>query len=308
MADADDKFPLLDYLDELVDELRDLTPAAVRGDDADAVHDARVATRRLKAALDLMDQVVARKHRKPIAKISRLLRNRLGRLRDLDVMLGQLAKIKSARLESAVNWMKETLQNLRHKAVARAAEDIPPSKVLSRLGCWWGLRQEILAAQDAVPTLLAASVHLQLDAFLEQIEPMKDPHRLRIAGKSLRYTLEMAKAEKILLPKQAIAHFKHIQDALGLWHDDVVLAERIMEESAGEMLAHHDAELQQMLLSLAAAMVKRARHQLAKAAELWKNEGEDLARDIREAFPLTAPAEELPAPALQPADPAASGE
>src|ERR1700690_2598066 len=102
MSETNGHFPLLEYLDELVDELRDLTPTAARGEDADAVHDARVATRRLKAALDLMDQVVARKHRKPLTRISRSLRKRLGELRDLDVMLDHLSKIKSARHEPAV--------------------------------------------------------------------------------------------------------------------------------------------------------------------------------------------------------------
>jgi CHAD domain-containing protein len=267
---------------------------AGRGDNADAVHDARVATRRLKAALDLLDPVVPGRHHKPLNKISRSLRKCLGRLRDLDVMLNHLAKIKSARLERAVNWLTENLQEARQKAIVRAGQDLEPAKVLSRLGSWYGLRQEILAARDAVPSLLAASIHLQLDAFIEQMQPPADPHQLRIAGKSLRYTLEMAKAQKMPLPKKAIAHFKRVQDALGLWHDDVVLAERIMRESADNMLAHHDAELQQTLLLLAIAMIKRARRQLAKAAELWARQGTELAEEIREAFPLTTAVEEPP--------------
>ena len=41
---------LLAYLDDLVDHLRRLVPKALRGNNPEAIHDARVATRRLKAA------------------------------------------------------------------------------------------------------------------------------------------------------------------------------------------------------------------------------------------------------------------
>ena len=53
-------FPLLDYLDSLVENLRNLVSSAVAGEDVDAVHDARVATRRLKAATLLVDEIVSK--------------------------------------------------------------------------------------------------------------------------------------------------------------------------------------------------------------------------------------------------------
>jgi len=55
-----DDFPLLKHLDELVDDLRREVDAALAGEDVDAVHDSRVATRRLKAATELMNQCFAR--------------------------------------------------------------------------------------------------------------------------------------------------------------------------------------------------------------------------------------------------------
>jgi CHAD domain-containing protein len=292
-----EKFPLLDHLDGLVEELRGLVAKAVAGEDAegkasavDAVHDARVAARRLAAAVDLVEQVVPGKKRRPFAKIIRSLRRRLGRLRDLDVMLGHLSKIKSVRLQPAVEWITGILQEARGQALHRAAADLPPSRVLPRLGSWWGLRPEILAARDAAPSLLAEAIHLHLGAYAEQAEKMSDPHLLRLAGKSLRYTLEMAKAQKLRLPAAVLRHFKRMQDALGLWHDDVVLIERLLAESAERMLAHHDAALQQTVLSLAAMMTRRAQHQLVKVSEYWKRDGTEIARQITEAFPLTTPA------------------
>src|SRR3954470_24134003 len=86
--------PLLAYLDELVENLRRLIPSAIRGNDADAIHDARVATRRLKAALDLLETAIDQRRLRPFAKTLRKLRRRLGPLRDLDVMGDHLRELK----------------------------------------------------------------------------------------------------------------------------------------------------------------------------------------------------------------------
>ena len=63
-----DSFPLLDRIDELVGGLRQQVPAALKDFDADGIHDARVATRRLKAALDLLEPVLSKGGRKPFAR------------------------------------------------------------------------------------------------------------------------------------------------------------------------------------------------------------------------------------------------
>ena len=44
--------PLCRYADPLIEDLRKLVPKALDDFDADAIHDARVATRRLRAALE----------------------------------------------------------------------------------------------------------------------------------------------------------------------------------------------------------------------------------------------------------------
>ena len=80
--------PLCQYMDELVESMRKDTPAALKQFDEDAIHDTRVATRRLKAALELLEPVLSDAHRKPVAKAGKRLRRRLGPMRDLDVMLG----------------------------------------------------------------------------------------------------------------------------------------------------------------------------------------------------------------------------
>jgi CHAD domain-containing protein len=298
----DDEIPLLKYLDSLVENLRKLMSAAVSGDDQDAVHDARVITRRLRAATDLVESVVSKRCRKPFDRVGKSLRRQLGPLRDLDVMLEHLDEFKQPRLEPAVEWMRQRLGTLRQEAVQSAGDQIPPARMLARLGSWWGLRHDIENARESISELLAKSVHLQLDAFIEQADDLigvrlSDPHQLRIAGKSLRYTLELARENGVRLPAAVVALFKRMQTALGLWHDFVVLAERIMLESVECDLALHNPRLQSELLSVTQISLRKSESQLKKMAELWKTRGESLAEIIRQSFPLTPHLIETPEPA-----------
>jgi CHAD domain-containing protein len=293
MSKRDDKeIPLLKYLDSLVDNLRKLMSAALSGEDDDAVHDARVITRRLKAATDLVKTVVSGRCRRPFDRVGKSLRRQLGPLRDLDVMLEHLGEFKQPKLQPAVQWMRDRLTALRQEAVQTAGDKTPPARMLARLGTWWGLRHDIETARDSIPELLAQSVHLQLDAFVEQAEDLigvrrNDPHQLRIAGKSLRYTLELARESGIRLPASVASLFKRMQTALGLWHDFVVLAERIMLESVECDLALHNPRLQGDLLTVAQQCLRKSESQLKKMADLWTTRGKSLTDIIRQSFPLT---------------------
>ena len=292
MSKDDDQSDLVKYLDSLVEKLRELISAALSGEDVDAVHDARVITRRLKAASDLVETVVSKRCRKPFDRVGKSLRRQLGPLRDADVMLEHLDEFRQAKLQPAIKWMRDRLAYQRQKVVQTASGQTPPARILARLGSWWGLRHDIEAAHDKIGELLTHSIHLQLDAFIEQAEDLigprqNDPHQLRIAGKSLRYTLEMARESGVKLPASVGALFKRMQTALGLWHDFVVLAERIMCESVECDLALHHPALQSELLSVAQVCLKKSDAQLKKMAQLWKTRGQSLAETIRGAFPLT---------------------
>ena len=156
-------------------------------------------------------------------------------------------------------------------------------------------------------TLLAESLHLQLDMFAEQADRLvpgaesdvgnasaspavrQDPHELRISGKALRYTLEMAGVQGHELPGSLTKTFKKMQDALGLWHDYVVLAERAARAGLDDQLAHHEPELMTELLELVRDVLGRATHHLDKFKRQWTGEGDAVAKAIRTSFPLTHP-------------------
>lgn len=353
------EFPLLGHMDELVEGLRKLVPTALHTFDSDAIHQARVSTRRLKASLDLLEPVLSKRTRRPFEKVLRRLRKRLGPLRDMDVMIGHLDEIgANSRHATAAAWLGSRLDHQRTKEREKASGKTVAPRTLGRLGAWWGLREEVIEAREAIHSLLAESLHLQLDAFAEQAgviacrsrsrplvlqdpqavtdastssssdgapragraanaaalpakpddhEPL-DVHALRIAGKALRYTLEMAVVEGHALPAGVTKTFKRMQEALGLWHDFVVLTESAMEASLDCGLAHADAALQAEVLELARATLQRSDRELHKFSTLWLDRGQELSRTIRTAFPLTRsvesadvaePAVDAPAPVTE---------
>lgn len=354
---ADLDYPLLVHMDGLMEALRGHVPKALKQFEPDSIHQARVATRRLKSALDLLGPVTGRRTRRAFGRILRDLRRRLGPLRDADVMLGHVGTLaKAARHRPAAAWLSDRLVRQRDALRAASREDAPPARVLAKLGRFWQYREEAAAAGDRVDALLAESLHLQLDAFAAQadrltaarrarrapvaadvvaevpvqlsaapvapadpsavdgepsglvatpvpaasngtprpeatgdaVADVPDPHELRIAGKVLRYTLEMAAAQGHKVPKSAARLFKSLQEHLGVWHDLVVLSDHALRGSVDGMLAHHHPHLHDRVLDLSRQIVRKSTQQLDGFTRQWSEEGTNLARAIRAAFPLPA--------------------
>jgi CHAD domain-containing protein len=299
---VDPAFPLLAHLDGLMGDLRGRVPVALNEWDAESIHQSRVATRRMKAALDLMKAVLGKRNRRRLGRVLKNLRRRLGPLRDGDVMLEHLQEFgRDGKHGRAVAWMSERLLRERDRLRQRSAKGKPAADVLAKLASWGPVREEVLATREAADSLLAESLHLQLDAFAEQADRLtaskpadsseelerQDPHELRISGKALRYTLEMAVAQGHDLPGSLTKTFKKMQDALGLWHDYVVLADHAMQAALDEQLSNHEPELMNDVFELLRDVLREATDDLDKFKRLWSAEGDAIARSIRTTFPLT---------------------
>lgn len=71
-------------------------PAAIEGADIEGVHDVRVASRRLRAAMDIAAPAFPRRWYKPLHQSAKEITRALGEVRDRDVLLEALAENRSA--------------------------------------------------------------------------------------------------------------------------------------------------------------------------------------------------------------------
>ena len=211
-------------------------PSASSGD-VDAIHQARVATRRVRAALPIVTRGSSRrKLKKSFTRLTRAL----GGVRELDVAiltLDELAPDPSVPREGLrllrvilqeqrqplYTEMKATVEHveldrLQRKtlaAVARAIEHDSEQSDLKRL------KSVIRRGGRRAYTLQAAIENAGNIYLADRL------HQVRIAVKKLRYVLEIARELSRSRASARIRLLKNVQDLLGRMHDLEVLITRI---------------------------------------------------------------------------------
>jgi CHAD domain-containing protein len=257
----------LSLLDEANAAAARLRVAPPGGDDSvphdeEALHDFRVAVRRLRSWLrawqSWLGDSLSRKVMRRLRKIARAT----GPARDAEVHLAWLAQQRRAlrgRQRVGLAWMIETLTSKQTAAIADAVHaahrfgsvhdkasaqlnvytlSIHPIKTDDRELFAPALAQLVRHQGETVRRRLA-SVHT--------FEDRADAHRARIAVKRLRYLLEPA-ARAGGEDSAIVDQLKDLQDILGDLHDVHVFAEEIA--AAAEMAAaEHARRLSQAVLS-----------------------------------------------------------
>lgn len=221
-----------------IDGLRD-------GSDIESVHRARVASRRMRAALGIFrdcfpDANLAR-WQKQVGKLTK----GLGKARDLDVqreyLVGALSRLPQPESFSGIARLLVRTELARDKRQWRVCDAV------DRLG-QSGVVTEMLSATKAVlkgpddevsvssPSVLGlASEHIggRLAELLAYQTSLEDPHDLRqhhamrIAAKGLRYTMEVYKPCYGGRLDDSLNAVKQIQTLLGDLHDCDVWIERL---------------------------------------------------------------------------------
>jgi CHAD domain-containing protein len=216
----------------VVDQYEELLrndPLVRMTDDADAVHDMRVAVRRLRALLRAGRSLVATDTRDLDTRLKELGRA-LGDVRDLDVLLARLrgeavelgdhdAKQAEALLAALsgerADKRRLLLETLRSDAYLTLLDDtattiqtLQPSRAGMSL--------------DDVSTKASAKLRKAVRTLPK--EPSDEElHGVRKAGKRARYAAELAERKKVV--KRA----KALQDVLGEHQDAVVAVDRLRE-------------------------------------------------------------------------------
>jgi CHAD domain-containing protein len=230
--------PVADLLASVMERrlaaLRRHLPGALDGD-ATGVHQARVASRRLREVLPVLvaedaDKVLARAQR-AVRRVTRTL----GPVRELDVALGVLNAHLEAHPDEVVEglvvrgWL-ERWRATRREEMLEQLTDRRVARLWTRMERLGEVTSRLSARADAPwrPVLgnriLTRAVALREDVSLTGVLYAPEPlHGVRIGAKKLRYAMELAGDLRLGATAAVVRALKRHQDLLGRIHDLEVL-------------------------------------------------------------------------------------
>ncbi len=205
---------------------------AVKAEDPDGVHDMRVASRRLRAAVDEYRPALDKKASKALLKRVRAVTRTLGRPRELDVMLETLARHRDALQSEARTAANHALRRIRARRRAVAMSCREAAAIASGAAF-----EELLGAllASAVPTrdcLLdhaRRSLKKKYDRLCNAYAAWKATgkeehlHEVHIDFKNLRYACEAHAECYGDRMTRFLKRLKDVQQLLGDWNDLRVL-------------------------------------------------------------------------------------
>ncbi len=252
--------------------------AAARHGDAEAIHQLRVATRRLRALLRLFAPVL------PVSVVTRgreglaQLGTAIGAVRDLDVLalaLAARARKLGRECREALAPLEDEIAQRRAAALAALVEQLDAPRTRRLLAILEGLPGRRLPSRSAVPLRDVAGTLVQpvlrsvvrAGRDLDADAPAAALHRLRVRVKRLRYACEtlMGLGEERLQP--VIARLVDLQDVLGEHQDAVTQMQWLWERAAAGGLPPTT------LLAMGAvaeALRRRARRMRRRFPRAWR--------------------------------------
>jgi triphosphatase len=224
--------------------LRAKEPGTRLGEDPEELHDMRVATRRLRAALDLFAEVLPIRSRHFRGELG-WLAGVLGAVRDLDVQLeAQAAMVEPGNEEL---WADLTALLSRERDAARAAllaaldsvrweRLVSGMSAMAQQGPFRRSSATRLAALVAVPDLICSRHAAVVKAArrAKRSGEAADFHRLRIRCKRLRYSLEFGAELYDGRTNRYTRQLTKLQNQLGLMQDAEVAITRLTELATGD--------------------------------------------------------------------------
>ncbi len=214
------------------------------------IHSFRTGTRRVQTLLEELAPDRTGNEKK-LLKLLRQLRKRAGKVRDLDVQLSALQSLKIPQEPRRKTLLLQTLIELRAKHEKKLRKTL--TKETTREVC----KRLRRAAKDLKPETHGDPLTVAQQTMMRVVRPQGPPtnemlHQYRLAGKRARYAAEFAvKSPQV---DQFIAHLKRAKDALGDWHDWLMLA-----QSAAERLGDvHQSPLVAELSNVCGAKFRHA--------------------------------------------------
>jgi len=207
-----------------------------RGGDVEAVHQARVASRRLREVIPVVADV-ARSARRADGAVRQVTRA-LGPVRELDVTSGLYAEltatmpmhpIADAAVERAFARQRSTATRAMRRALGAARWERISALLDTLAADVAGTRvTEVAAGVDARVGQRARRASKALDRVGSVYVPDR-LHAVRIAVKQLRYALEIAGELRLKRTVTALRQLRSAQDLLGRAHDLHVLGVHVRQ-------------------------------------------------------------------------------
>ncbi|MFO0837590.1 MAG: CHAD domain-containing protein [Phycisphaerae bacterium] len=261
-------------------------PDVAAGGKPDALHDMRVASRRLRAALAVLEPFLPRRRARRLGKSLRRLTRTLGATREADVLIDSLERLRE---QSAGVLERAAAEHaLEHVHARRAREHARMTRDLADLDAARIQRRFKRLLRDIHPPRTTDDAEFALQILLPRVEGafghidwlrgQEDPpglHAMRIAIKKLRYAIELLKPAFFSGHAELLARVRGMQDILGHHHDDVLCEELLLRLLDG--LVHRArGNLADGMLGLIERARLRRREQYAQfvaASAGWSIEG-----------------------------------
>lgn len=190
----------------------------------DAVHGFRRATRRLETLLQEFSAKPGRNQEKLLRMLNRI-RRRAGKIRDVDVQLGGLRRFKVSLEPRRKTRLIEQLLEARVQHENRLSKLLKKNDVREIRKRLRKTSQSFSRARVADPLKTATRI---LGSVKGSAGSLNDEalHRYRLALKRARYAAEFAPRSA---SAELIRELKRLQDALGAWHDWMLLTRTASE-------------------------------------------------------------------------------
>ena len=223
-------------------EILNFRAAVLSSDDIEAVHDIRVATRRLRSAIRDFVPLTGKNSFRRLQKDLKDIADALGAARDQDVAIAALEKLQTksdeAVIKEDIGKLIEERRALREKAqtvLTQTLTDDDLNKLKTRFAAAIDKALEKKAAAETVTVSATgrAVMLARLKEFCDLSAALYTPfgirrlHRLRISAKRLRYAIELF----VVCWQEQIAPFAReiaeMQTFLGELHDADVWIENV---------------------------------------------------------------------------------
>ena len=222
-------------------------PGTRAGEDIEELHDMRVATRRMRAALPVFHDYLDPDRIKPLAEGLKLTGRRLGAVRDLDVFWEKTTEYLEARQPGEagdLTSLRKVWEEARNRARIKMLRYLDSKTYRKFVIAFHEFLEDAEAWQPpALPKNLEPTPHhlrlvvpvavyqrlaevLAYDEYITKPDaPIDQYHQLRIAAKRLRYTMEYF--QEVLGPEvqMMIDRVKALQDHLGDLQDCFIARE-----------------------------------------------------------------------------------